>query len=59
MSQNPNFAKSVLDYGVWALMKKYIFDVGARTKEACLAAIEAFFSTHQSVIRDCILGSVQ
>ena len=40
-------------------MKKYIFDLGARTKEAALDAIDLFFRTHQQEIKDCILGSVR
>ena len=57
---NNNFILQLcIDYGVWSLMKKYIFDLGARTKETALDAIDSFFRTHQQVIKDCILGSVR
>ena len=46
-----------LDYGVWAQMKKYIFDRGARTQETVVAAVDSFFNTHQDMIKDCILGA--
>ena len=48
-----------LDYAVWSALKKFLFDIGARTYDDVIAGVGRFFDENQELIKNSILGAIK
>ena len=48
-----------LDYAIWSALKKFLFEIGARTYDEVVAGVGRFFDENQELIKKSILGSVK